>query len=65
MLNFFVLGLIPGTNLQITFYWFLVAGIIADLFFAGFYLYNLSLRHRHFANVNKDVESGDQLVLFS
>lgn len=29
MLNFLVLGLIPGTGLQITFYWVLIAAVLA------------------------------------
>ncbi len=29
MLQFLVLGLVPGTHLQITFYWLLVACVLA------------------------------------
>ena len=46
MLQFFVLGLIPGTHLQITFSWFLVLGIVADIVFGTFYVYTIMRANR-------------------
>ena len=65
MLNFFVLGLIPGTNLQITFSWVLVAAIIADIIFGIFYISVILYRHRQLASINKHVETGQQMILFN
>ena len=39
MLQFIVLGLIPGTRIQITLTWFLIMGIIVDVLVGAFFIY--------------------------
>lgn len=65
MLNLFVLGLIPGTNLQITFLWFIVAGIIVDMIIGFFYIRYLAHHYRHLSVDQENTDSDNQLALFN
>lgn len=53
LINFFVLGLIPGTHLQITFFWILILGIILDVLFGAYYCFFVLWLPRQSANYKK------------
>ncbi|MGZ6004936.1 MAG: hypothetical protein ACXWLH_02180 [Candidatus Saccharimonadales bacterium] len=53
MLQFIVLGLVPGTHLQITFSWFLILGIILDAVFGSLYIYYIFWLRPHKPVKNK------------
>ncbi len=41
MLQFIVLGLVPGTHLQITIMWFVILGMAIDIAFGLLYFYSV------------------------
>ncbi len=65
MLNFFVLGLIPGTNIQITFFYLLILAMIVDIAFGIYFIFFISSYRNIYASNNKQLEDGQQLALFN
>ena len=53
MLQFIVLGLVPGTHLQITFEWFLAMGMIIDVLFGVFFVY-MCFKHNSPTTIQPD-----------
>lgn len=65
VLNFFVLGLIPGTNIQITINWFLILAMILDIAFGVYFVLFVSSYKNIYASDNKNLDDGQQLALFN